>query len=73
MRKYPDRLDADKSPERAKWVKRADRVMGFAMQNFIPEILMLFHRMVILVYKLRLSSEIMPNFKEFCSTYRGVY
>lgn len=58
-------LDIKKSPEREKWLKRADRGVGFAMEHFSPEVLIVFTRMALRVYKLRFSSERMEKFIEF--------
>ena len=58
-------LDTKKSPEREQWLKRADRAVGFAMTHFSPEVLIVFTRMALRVYKLRFSSERMEKFIEF--------
>jgi len=58
-------LDIKKSPERTKWLERADRGVGFAMAHFAPEVLIVFTRMALRVYKLTFSSERMEKFIEF--------
>jgi MoxR-like ATPase len=54
------------SPERKTFLKRADCGVGFAMEHFTPEVLIVFCRMALRVYKLQFSSTgQMAKFNEF--------
>ncbi len=66
-----NRLDIDKSPERAKLITKMNNALGYAMDNFSPEVLIVFNRMALQVYKLRFSSDKMPKYSEFSKNYHS--
>lgn len=71
-RKYSGvRLDIDRSPERAALTAKMDKAFGYAMENFNPEVLVVFNRMALQMYKLRFDSSTMKKFVEFCQNTRN--
>ena len=71
-RKYKGfKPDIDNSPERKAWIVKADRGLGYAIDNFAPEVLIVFNRMALQIYNLRFSTENMKHFEEFCDLHRN--
>src|SRR6185437_15676178 len=60
-----NRLAIDKSPERAALVEKMDKAINYATKNFPADVLVVFNRMALQVYKLRFSSKSMASFIEF--------
>ncbi len=66
------RLEIDKSPERAALVEKMDKAINYAKSNFPPEVLVVFNRMALQIYKLRFSSKSMAAFIDFAKTNRNM-
>lgn len=66
-----DTITIKNSDERAKYCVKADNAIGYAMDNFIPEVMVVFQRMAMQVYKLRFESKNMKNWKRFASENRN--
>jgi MoxR-like ATPase len=67
-----DRLRIDSSPERKKWADRADRAIGYALRNFTPEVMIMFHKMAMKIYELRFDQKNMEEFKKFAKEYKDM-
>jgi hypothetical protein len=66
-----DALAIKMSPERARYCQKADNAIGYAMRNFIPEVMVVFQRMALQIYKLVFDSKNMKNFKLFAQEHRN--
>lgn len=72
-RKYKgDKLLIDASPERQAWNMKADNAFGFAMNNFVPEVIIVFGKMAMQIHHLRFITKTMKHFKQFAHEYRDV-
>lgn len=72
LRKYPaDRYQG--SPEHARWLKQADTFIGFLMENFQPEIIIMGARLAVQVHTLPFETPHMPNFTMFAERYKNLF
>ena len=67
--KYKNVLDFDKSSERAVLLKRADRAIGYVMDNFMADICVVFGIMISRQQRLKLSTSKMENWLKFMNKY----
>jgi hypothetical protein len=66
-----DVLARNKSPEKQRWYQKMDRALGYAMDNFTPEILVVLNRLALKIYKLGYNSSIMSRFLQFAGEHRS--
>lgn len=71
--KFPSKTTADRSAERKEWYRQADRVVGYMMDFFTPEVNVVAMRMAMLTHGLRFSSEHMPRYVEFTNVNRELF
>ena len=59
--------------DRKQWYEQADRALGYMMDFFAPEVVVVAMRIGMLTYGLRFSSEHMPHFIEFTKTHKDLF
>lgn len=68
--KYRDELARRNSMEQKQWASRADRAIGYVVDNFSPEIITMFSRMALQAYQLPFSTRTMPRYLEFTGLFK---
>lgn len=67
--KYHDELTRRNSKEHQRWTIRADNAIGYVLDNFNPEVITIFHRMALLIYRLRFNTSSMSRYREFATMF----
>ena len=65
--------EKNSTEERKQWYEQADRALGYMMDFFAPEVVVVAMRIGMLTYGLRFSSEHMPHFVEFTKAHKDLF